>query len=204
MWEGVLLLRIGKAASHILSSARVQMTFASGCFIATNWKTHWCLDSDLSIEIMWLQCWTCVSVLVETPLTFHWRWFLNTDCTRHDKVWDVILQVTSPLPSPLRAFKDPKRWPVRTCDALCQCSTGSISFSLLTSPWGEHLLASASANKPEVLRGDVTQGVIQPLCSWVTVWVKNCLNTCSAQESPVAIFPSSRRLWTLCCNQLLP
>ena len=109
MWEGVLLLRIGKAASHILSSARVQMTFASGCFIATNWKTHWCLDSDLSIEIMWLQCWTCVSVLVETPLTFHWRWFLNTDCTRHDKVWDVILQVTSPLSSPLWAFKDPKR-----------------------------------------------------------------------------------------------
>ena len=135
MWEGVLLLRIGKAASHILSSARVQMTFASGCFIATNWKTHWCLDSDLSIEIMWLQCWTCVSVLVETPLTFHWRWFLNTDCTRHDKVWDVILQVTSPLPSPLRAFKDPKRWPVRTCDALCQCSTGSISSISFRMDW---------------------------------------------------------------------
>ena len=176
------------------------MTFPSGCFIATNWKTHWCLDTDLCIGRMWLQCWTCVSVLVETPLTFHWRSFLNTNCTRHDKVWDVILQVTSPLPSPL--------WPLKTQRGdLCvpvQVLHGEHLTQPANKPWGEYLLASASVDKPEVLGGDVTQGVIQPLCSWVTVWVQNCLNTCSAWESPISTFPSSRKLWTLCCNQLLP
>lgn len=121
----------GQLQGIFWNSVRVQMTFPSGCFIATNWKTHWCLSTDLSTGRMWLQSWTCVSVLVETPLTFHWKWFLNTNWTRHDKVWAVVLQVTSPLPSPLWASKDPKRWPVCTmgCAMLCASAPWGASHS---------------------------------------------------------------------------